>query len=455
MRKRDIFFVLFFIPTSLIFINNEHTAFIFTKIISVLLVLILVYIVLSDLILRRDNFYLIFSLSLGMTVIFKVYYAALFKNILISDLKNTMFINILEDYYLSLVFFVFIIWFLIKNNVYNKKRLIFLVFVFSLYFIFVFLDYFFVAVSLITLSSLSLLLLSRKVFGPFFYHFMFVTIFIFLSSFFGHLFKYHSLSPLLIIFYYDSKILIYYFSLSLFWEFKTEKLLNIQNEYLFIKMINENKSKLFSIFIHDIKNMLQGILGICQLIRASGEDRIEKEHTYLIESISIAMNNSLSDFLSYLRSDFQGLKVNNTDFNLNKLVYKVLDTQKDMADMKNITICNDVGENVFVFSDINIVEIIIRNLVNNAVKYGKNGGLVKVSIESSGDSLKVKVSDNGIGFSKEFIEEINSGVYNQKSGLGLFIIKDFLQKIGEELTIESYKDRGSVLSFNLPISKNF
>lgn len=366
-----------------------------------------------------------------------------------------MFINILEDYYLSLVFFVFIIWFLIKNNVYNKKRLIFSVFVFSLYFIFVFLDYFFVAVSLITLSSLSLLLLSRKVFGPFFYHFMFVTIFIFLSSFFGHLFKYHSLSPLLIIFYYDSKILIYYFSLSLFWEFKTEKLLNIQNEYLFIKMINENKSKLFSIFIHDIKNMLQGILGICQLIRASGEDRIEKEHTYLIESISIAMNNSLSDFLSYLRSDFQTLKVNNTDFNLNKLVYKVLDTQKDMADMKNITICNDVGENVFVFSDINIVEIIIRNLVNNAVKYGKNGGLVKVSIESSGDSLKVKVSDNGIGFSKEFIEEINSGVYNQKSGLGLFIIKDFLQKIGEELTIESYKDRGSVLSFNLPISKNF
>jgi signal transduction histidine kinase len=135
------------------------------------------------------------------------------------------------------------------------------------------------------------------------------------------------------------------------------------------------------------------------------------------------------------------------------------------ANKKEIVISYDIPDGIEVFADVNMFECIIRNLVSNALKFSDKGGCIVVSAKSCNDlSVRISVKDQGIGMNHEMINnlfrlDVNTcrrGTENEYStGLGLIICKDFVEKHGGELLVESdpegkLGDKGSTFSFTLP-----
>ena len=137
---------------------------------------------------------------------------------------------------------------------------------------------------------------------------------------------------------------------------------------------------------------------------------------------------------------------------------------KDAADNKEIVISYAVPGDLEVFTDGNMLGGILRNLVTNAVKFTSKGGTVLISARSiPGNLVEISVRDTGIGMSKGLIDDLfrldantgRKGTDGEPStGLGLMICKDFIEKNGGELFIESEEGKGSDFKFTVPMNSN-
>jgi len=136
----------------------------------------------------------------------------------------------------------------------------------------------------------------------------------------------------------------------------------------------------------------------------------------------------------------------------------------ELAKSKEIEIVTVIPEDLIAFVDSNLLQTIIRNLVSNAVKFTHPGGKIDLLAYVLDDKMvKVSIRDSGIGMDSELIEDLfRTDVYTgrkgtsgeQGSGLGLVICKEFIEKNGGELQIESVEGKGSIFSFTLPICLN-
>jgi len=141
---------------------------------------------------------------------------------------------------------------------------------------------------------------------------------------------------------------------------------------------------------------------------------------------------------------------------------KIVDILKTTALNKNILIKNEVKENTFVFADEKAIETVLRNLIANAIKFTKPDGIIKLETEIKDDEIAISVSDSGIGMSTESINKLfkievhhtTVGTNNETgTGLGLLLCKEFVEKHGGKIWVESELGMGSKFSFTLPIKK--
>ncbi|MDO9136442.1 MAG: ATP-binding protein, partial [Lutibacter sp.] len=135
---------------------------------------------------------------------------------------------------------------------------------------------------------------------------------------------------------------------------------------------------------------------------------------------------------------------------------------KDAAQMKDIAINSFHSSEVYAFADKNMVEVILRNLIVNAIKFTETHGKIEIYTMPVGDFIEVTVSDNGIGIDekdraklfKSDFNESKPGTANEKgSGLGLVICKRFVERNQGEIWIENKAKKGTTLKFTLPIYK--
>ena len=132
----------------------------------------------------------------------------------------------------------------------------------------------------------------------------------------------------------------------------------------------------------------------------------------------------------------------------------------EAAKGKEIAISYDIPEDLTVFADGNMFEGIIRNLESNAVKFTNKGGVVNVSAKSIPDnSVEISIKDSGIGMNKDITDNLfrldidtsRKGTEDESStGLGLIICKDFIEKHGGKLRVESEEGNGSIFTFSIP-----
>ncbi|NVN93922.1 MAG: response regulator [Bacteroidetes bacterium] len=242
--------------------------------------------------------------------------------------------------------------------------------------------------------------------------------------------------------------------------------LKLRQQSKMIQQLNAEKDKFFSIISKDLSNPFNNFLGLTQKMNKELSS-INKEK---ILEMAMIMQNSAAKLYHLLENLQEWTKLQHglisfspKEIELFPIIEECISVELESAKMKGIKIINEVLIDSYVCADINMLRTIIRNLISNAVKFTPKGGNISVFAKRLGDkSTEVSVSDSGIGMNEEMIEnlfkiEINtnrSGTEGEPySGLGLLISKEFVEKHGGILNVNSKENIGSVFSFVLPFNE--
>lgn len=216
--------------------------------------------------------------------------------------------------------------------------------------------------------------------------------------------------------------------------------------------INENKNKFFSIISHDLKGPVSNILKLSELAREAKDQEEIRKINEMIELSSRKVHILLSDLLNWASIQMNSIKILPQSINLNELVEENINVLGDMAINKNIKLLNETKPSTIVWADYAMLSTVIRNLVSNGIKFTNPNGYVKVTSRLQNGNIEIYVSDNGVGMSSEvkgklFKKDITYskvGTANEKgSGMGLKISKDFVEKNGGTISVESEEGKGT------------
>ena len=232
-----------------------------------------------------------------------------------------------------------------------------------------------------------------------------------------------------------------------------------------LRDLNAAKDKLFSIIAHDLKNPFNAILGYSGLLqeRATSLDAEKVEYFASIINSSASQTLLLLDnLLDWARMQQGTLRFTPRNLLLYAVSNQVIESIGDSARHKNIRIVNHIPTQTSAFADEGMLTVVIRNLMTNAIKFTNSGGSVEISAAANHDKVQVSVTDTGVGISKESIDKLfkisssisTPGTNNEKgTGIGLSLCKEFVERHGGKIWVESEVGKGSVFHFTLPIPK--
>lgn len=229
-----------------------------------------------------------------------------------------------------------------------------------------------------------------------------------------------------------------------------------------LKELNANKDKFFSIIAHDLRSPFQGLLGFCNLLNSEYENLNEEESKFIIHNIGESAKNIFALIENLLewsrvqsgRKEFVPKKVS-----LYEEVLTAIISQKIQAINKEIILKNFVEEKILIKADENMIQTVLRNLISNGIKFTPRHGSVTVSAEDKNEFIQVCVEDTGIGIAQDDIPRmfrienhfVMQGTEKEPgTGLGLILCKEFVQKHGGTVWVESTPGKGSRFYFTVP-----
>jgi len=234
-----------------------------------------------------------------------------------------------------------------------------------------------------------------------------------------------------------------------------------KNEDKLLKL-NASKDKLFAIIGHDLRNPFNTILGFTDLLLESIENqKLDKTEKFvsLIGASAKSAYSLLQNLLDWAKTQSGQLHMQKEQIDLSELIREICFVYNPEAKRKDITIVSNHQEASVIYADSNLLKIIMRNLIGNAIKYSYRNGGIEVRTEDKRDHIKISVIDNGIGMTEEVFNKLFEftgndsveGTENEKgSGLGLILCKEFIEMHGGKLLVETKSGKGSRFSFTLP-----
>jgi PAS domain S-box-containing protein len=232
-----------------------------------------------------------------------------------------------------------------------------------------------------------------------------------------------------------------------------------------LKELNATKDKLFSIIGHDLQSPLSNIIGFSELIEKGYDhysDEEIKRYNKIIYQISQSVSGLLENLLTWARSQRNQIKISPKKVEVKMIVDKCYNLLMHNFLQKQIKFLNQVSSETIVFADEEMLTIVIRNLISNAFKFTHREGTVILSSEQQDDTVIISVKDDGTGISPHKIEQLfqtgahqpNTGTEGETgTGIGLIICRDFIEKNGGEIWVESEHGKGSEFCFSLPFKK--
>ncbi|MCR8557245.1 HAMP domain-containing histidine kinase [Mucilaginibacter sp. BJC16-A38] len=239
-------------------------------------------------------------------------------------------------------------------------------------------------------------------------------------------------------------------------EVRNEQILLQKNQ---LEQSDAEKNKLMSIISHDLRAPLIHIQNYLELLN---ENELDSQLRPVLEKdLLMATNNTmemLSNLLHWSRSQMEGPTVNLLTINLLSAIKSTLDMGKMQAAKKDISLNYNIEPQIAVVADIDMLQLVIRNLVSNAIKFTPNGGIININALEIQHECKITVSDNGKGIDQckqDKIFSINTepafGTNNEKGvGLGLLLCKEFIERQGGRIGFESIFGQGSSFYIFLP-----
>jgi signal transduction histidine kinase/ActR/RegA family two-component response regulator len=237
--------------------------------------------------------------------------------------------------------------------------------------------------------------------------------------------------------------------------------LNKKNGYL--EELNRTKDRLFSIIGHDLRSPIAGIGSLLDLASMETEEnnysRI-KEYTSLMKKSAGMTIDLLDNLLNWSRSQNNSLQVKKELFLINQLIEDNLAFFNNVSKQKNIEIIFNSGKEagMLVIADKIMITTVLRNLINNAIKFTPRNGRITIGTRYTGEDVEISVSDTGVGIKEEdqtrlFNFTTNTSTYGTEgekgTGLGLVLCRDFVEKNDGTIWVESLYGKGTTFYFTV------
>jgi len=233
----------------------------------------------------------------------------------------------------------------------------------------------------------------------------------------------------------------------------------IQKQAEELNHLNSVKDKLFSILAHDLRGPLNSLRGLIQLLEE--ETLSPEEFKEVIPLVSQNVGNNsilLENLLMWSRSQMLGMQALNEKVKINQIFFENLEFIEQISNKKDIRIQNLIPDEVVVKADQGMVDIVMRNILTNAIKFTPKGGEIIVDAQEEEDNWKIIISDSGVGIAEENIHKIfgdkfftTSGTQKEKgSGLGLLLSKELIEKNNGKIWLHSIEGEGTSFYFTLP-----
>ncbi len=232
-----------------------------------------------------------------------------------------------------------------------------------------------------------------------------------------------------------------------------------------LEELNTHKESVLAILSHDLRTPLSAIIGTTKYLETNFQ-KMEPDAVQKMLHLLYKSSNDELEMLDYLvewaRIKYASEVFSPTKIKLTEYINKVFETLNETASINTINLHHEIEENTSVFADGKMLISIIQNIVSNAIKHTGKGGTITVSAKSKDDKIIVQVKDTGVGMSKEIMAKLftpqlktlsETRKKDKGAGIGLLLVKGFLEKNGGEIWVESIEGEGSSFYFTLPIEK--
>jgi signal transduction histidine kinase/Tfp pilus assembly protein PilF len=228
-----------------------------------------------------------------------------------------------------------------------------------------------------------------------------------------------------------------------------------------LDQLNTVKDRFFSIISHDLRNNLTTMKLYFDLI--GNKDYVPQDTTEITRQISGTVENTidlLENLLVWASAQIKGVPIHKQKLNVHTLSEENISLLSGIAHQKNISLVNLVEEDITAFADIDMINLVLRNLITNALKFTPEKGTVSILAGIQSNLCVVQVKDNGVGIDQAMLHRLfkqhehptTKGTANEKgTGLGLMLCKDFIERNNGTIWVESEKGNGSTFFFTLPL----
>jgi two-component system, sensor histidine kinase and response regulator len=232
-----------------------------------------------------------------------------------------------------------------------------------------------------------------------------------------------------------------------------------------ILKMNKQRDKLYSIIAHDIRSPLSGIMQTIDAIEQGYFDPTSddfKEIIHHLKERTAETSTLLTSLLQWSRVKSDKFEMQPTETNVYVVVSSCIQLLNANATNKHINIHFDSDNNAVAWCDEVSIHTVIRNLISNAIKFTNTNGSIWIRTKRSEHTLRIEIIDSGVGMSIDTIQKIfqknehytSSGTNNEQgTGLGLMIVKEFVEKNNGKIIVDSVIGKGSTFVIELPTEK--
>ncbi len=204
--------------------------------------------------------------------------------------------------------------------------------------------------------------------------------------------------------------------------------------------------------VHDLKNPVSSIIGLAQILEHQTTNQVT-EAARIIGRAAERLISIIDDVMLINKYTYHPVSITYENINIERKIRDILDVSSKHIASKNLHIECDLKTSVVKTSKTHLRHI-LSNIIDNAIKYSNNNGVVKITTDMIGDSLIVRVSDTGIGISNRdlpnLFQPFTRFTTNNGTGLGLYIAKTLIDQLGGKITVHSVLDVGATFTCEIP-----
>ncbi len=234
-----------------------------------------------------------------------------------------------------------------------------------------------------------------------------------------------------------------------------------------LKELNESKDKLFSIISHDLRSPFNSLLGFSEILNTEFNTLTHeevKQYLKVIYDTSKNLFGMTNNLLHFSRFQMGKIVFKPSVLNLKKVVNNALKLLNGNLIKKNITAVHNIDKSINVFADEELLNSVMQNIISNAIKFTEKSGEITISAVvtkffDKPNDVEINIKDTGMGMSKKDIENVYNNIMfstpgterEYGTGLGLLLVKQFVEQLGGNIRIQSKPNSGTTFTFTLPV----